>query len=160
MLKILTANPLLLFAIILSIVSLALLIAVIILWIKLERFLAGPSAKDVGDSLHNIKQDLSELKNFREELEKYLTDVEKRLKQSVQAVETVRFNPWSGTGQGGAQSFATAFLNEDGHGVVISSLYARDHVSIFGKPIKKYLSEHELSTEESQAIEGAKRQLH
>ncbi len=160
MINVLTGNPLLLATIVLALVSLALIATTIVLWLKLHRFLAGPSAHDVGESIHHIKSDLDELKNFRDELEKYLATVEKRLKKSVQAVETVRFNPWSGTGQGGAQSFATAFLNEDGHGVVISSLYARDHVSIFGKSIKKYLSEHELSNEESQAVENAKNQLH
>ncbi|MDE2188580.1 MAG: DUF4446 family protein, partial [Patescibacteria group bacterium] len=41
----------------------------------------------------------------------------------------------------------------------ISSLYSRDHVSVFGKPIKKHASEYELSEEEKEAIKEAKNKL-
>lgn len=89
-------------------------------------------------------------------MEKYLETVERRLRKSVQSVHTVRFNPFKGTGAGGNQSFATAFLNEHGDGVVISSLYSRDHVSVFSKPVKKHASEYEFSNEEKEALGGAK----
>ena len=52
-------------------------------------------------------------------------------------------------------AFPTAFLNEDGHGVVMSSLYSREHVSVFSKPIKNGSSEYELSVEEKEAVENA-----
>jgi len=152
-------DPLLLGFIVLAIATLILLGLVIWMWLKMRRFLVGLDAHNVADSLENVAGDLGELKSFRDELEKYLATVEKRLKKSVQSVHTVRFNPWSGTGEGGAQSFATAFLNEDGDGVVISSLYARDHVSIFGKSLKKGASEHELSAEEKKAVEEARKNL-
>ncbi|MFA6432212.1 MAG: DUF4446 family protein [Candidatus Paceibacterota bacterium] len=152
-------NPLLLGFIILCIATLVLLGLVIWMWLKLRRFLVGVDANHIGESLQSVSGDLGELKTFRDELEKYLKTVEKRLRKSVQAVHTVRFNPWSGTGEGGNQSFATAFMNEEGDGVVISSLYARDHVSIFGKSLKKHGSEHELSGEEKKAVEEAKRNL-
>jgi hypothetical protein len=67
-------------------------------------------------------------------MEEYLTTVEKRLKKSIQGVETVRFNPFKGTGAGGNQSFSTAFVNEKGDGVVLTSMYARDRISMFAKP--------------------------
>lgn len=153
------SNPLALGFIVLSVAVLALVGLVLWMWLKLRRFLIGINAKHLGDSLDSVSGDLGELKSFRDELEKYLKTVEKRLRKSVQSVHTVRFNPWQGTGEGGNQSFATAFLNEDGDGVVISSLYARDHVSIFGKSLKKHSSEHELSGEERKAVEEAKRNL-
>jgi hypothetical protein len=92
-------------------------------------------------------------------MEKYLTHVEKRLRKSIQSVHTVRFNPFKGTGGGSNQSFATTLLNEDGDGVIISSLYARDHVSIFGKPVSKHESTYELSEEEHQSLDQAKKGL-
>jgi hypothetical protein len=100
---------------------------------------------------------IKELENFRTDLEKYLTTVEKRLKKSVQGIHTVRFNPFKGTGGGGNQSFATAFLNEDSNGVVISSLYSREHVSVYSKPVKNGSSEFELSLEEKEAIADARK---
>lgn len=155
----LLTTPLGLIVIALSVVVIVLLVIVIMMWSKLNKFLVGVDSNHIGESLESVSGDLGELKMFRDELEKYLKTVEKRLRKSVQSVHTVRFNPWTGTGEGGAQSFATAFMNEEGNGVVISSLYARDHVSIFGKALKKKGSEHELSAEEKKALEEAVKDL-
>jgi hypothetical protein len=122
---------------------------------KLNRFLSDSHAVGLDSSIVDIKRSIRELELFRNELEKYLVNVENRLKRSVQSVHTVRFNPFKGTGSGGNQSFATAFLNEENDGVVISSLYSRDHVSIFSKPIKAGASEYELSGEEITATKEA-----
>ena len=148
------SNPLLVGFIVLCVAVLVLLGLVIWMYVKLRRFLVGIDSKNIGDSLNFVSGNLKDLQNFRKELEEYLTTVEKRLKKSVQSVNTVRFNPFKGIGGGGNQSFSTAFLNEEGDGVVISSLYSRDHVSVFSKPIKKMKSEYELSEEEIAAVKG------
>lgn len=134
-------------------------ILVIRLEYKMKRFLVSKSARTIDDSLDNIEDRAKELENFRTELETYLKTVETRLRKSVQAIHTVRFNPFKGTGGGGNQSFATAFLNEEGSGVVISSMYSREHVGIFSKPIKKFNAEFELSEEESAAAAEARKNL-
>ena len=95
------SNPLLLSVIILGIVTVALLVLVIIMHVKLRRFLVGIDSKHIGDSLTSVSEDLKNLQIFRKELEEYLTTVEKRLKKSIQTVKTVRFNPFKGTGGGG-----------------------------------------------------------
>ena len=146
------ANPLLLGFIILTLATLVLLGLVFSLYFKMRKFLVGIDSKHIGDSLTVVSSGLKDMQEFRSDLEKYLTDVEKRLRRSVQSVHTVRFNPFKGTGGGSNQSFATAFINEDGDGVVISTLYSRDHVSVFAKPVKKHISEYELSGEEKEAI--------
>ncbi len=123
---------------------------------RLKKFLVGNKVENLSGSLASIDSSLQGLELFKSELETYLTTVEKRLKKSVQAVHTVRFNPFKGTtDSGGNQSFATAFINEHGDGVVVSSLYAREHVRIFSKPIAKGISEYELSDEEKEAVDGA-----
>ncbi len=126
---------------------------------KLKKFLVGNKTENIGDSIVTMNNSLVNLETFKTELEAYLLTVEKRLKKSVQAVHTVRFNPFKGTGSGGNQSFATAFLNQDGDGVVVSTLYAREHVSVFSKPIKRGISEFELSDEEKEAVIEAKKSL-
>ena len=123
------SNPLWIAVIILVVITITLLILVISLFLKMRRFLIGIDAKNIADSLTNVGNNISDLQEFRTTLEGYLTEVERRLRKSVQAVHTVRFNPFKGTGAGGNQSFATAFLTEDGDGVIISSLYSREHVS-------------------------------
>lgn len=153
------SNPLLLGFIILSIAVIVLLGLVLWMFLKLRKFLVGVDSENIGDSLGYVRNEITDFQKFRRELEGYLEGVEKRLKKSVQSVHTVRFNPFKGTGGGGNQSFATAFLSEDGDGVIVSSLYSRDHVSVFSKPVKKHNSEFELSDEEKEALETAKGKL-
>lgn len=126
---------------------------------KLNRLLGGTNAKNIEQSLSAVHADLADFKNFRSELEQYLETVEHRLKQSVQSIETVRFNPFKGTGDGGNQSFSTAFINEQGDGVVVSSLYSRERISIFSKAIKNFNSEFELTEEEREVIQNAEKKL-
>ncbi|MFC1731319.1 DUF4446 family protein [candidate division KSB1 bacterium] len=123
--------------------------------IKLRRLLSGKGAKSLEDTIIHIREGHDELQSFRKEVEQYLELVEERLARSVQGVETIRFNPFKGTGGGGNQSFSTAFLNEKGEGVVISTLYARDRMSFFSKPVVNFSSNHELTSEEKEAIEKA-----
>ena len=66
----------------------------------------------------------------------------------------MRFNPFPD--QGSNQSFAIGMLNEEGDGVVFSSLYSRDRMSVFAKPIKNNKSEYELSDEERKVLDRAK----
>ena len=145
--------------IILVVIVLVLIGLVIHLNTKLKKFLIGSSSKNLDDSITTMNGSIKELEKFRVDLEKYLTTVEKRMKKSVQAVQTVRFNPFKGNGSGGNQSFATAFLNEDSNGVVISSLYSREHVSVYSKPVKNGISEYELSGEEKEAIAEARKTI-
>jgi len=158
-LSVLTTNPLLIGFVILCIATIILLGLVIWMYIKLNRFLVGIDAHHIGDSLTSVSTDLKHLQTFRSDMEAYLTDVEKRLRTSIRSVDTVRFNPFKGTGGGSNQSFVTTLLNEHGDGVIISSLYARDHVSIYGKPIRKHISSHELSEEEQESLNNAKKGL-
>jgi len=153
------SDPYFLGFIIMTVVSLILIGIVIWMYFKLRRFLIGIDSNNINESLTFVSTNLNELQDFRKEMEAYLTSVENRLRKSVQSVHTVRFNPFKGAGEGGNQSFATAMLNEDGDGVVISSLYSRDHVSVFSKPIKNHSSEYELSEEERESVEHAKKKL-
>ena len=143
--------------IILIILVLVLIGIIIYLNLKLKKFIIGSTSVNLEDSLKSMNDSIKEIEKFRIDLEKYLTTVEKRVKKSVQAVQTIRFNPFKGNGSGGNQSFATAFLNEENNGVVISSLYSREHVSVYSKPIKSGNSEYELSGEEKEALSEAKR---
>ncbi|MEK7609529.1 MAG: DUF4446 family protein [Patescibacteria group bacterium] len=152
-------DPLLIGLILLAIATIILLILIISMYFKMRRFLVHIEAKNIADSLTHMSGSLKELEKFRNDLEIYLTEVEKRLRKSVQSIHTIRFNPFKGTGGGGNQSFATTLLNEEGDGVIISSIYSRDHVNVFSKPVKKYCSEYELSGEEQESLENAKKNL-
>ena len=127
--------------------------------IKLHRLLLGKDGKSLEDTIIKAGENLDKLNEFQRESIAHFINVEKRLKRSVQAVETIRFNPFKGIGEGGNQSFSTSFVSENGDGAVISSLYSRDRVSIFSKPLQKFGSSFELTEEEKGVIEESKKKL-
>lgn len=132
---------------------------IIRLEVKIKKLLIGKDAKSLEDSIVNTKDNLEKLNLFQRESSLYFKNIEKRLHRSLQAIETIRFNPFKGTGEGGNQSFSTAFVSEDGDGVVLSSLYSRDRVSVFSKPLKKFESNFELTEEEKEVIGTSKSNL-
>ena len=115
----------------------------------------GKKGHSLEDAFVSMQEDLKEMEKFKEEMKKYLTNVEARLSCSIRGFSNVHFNAFTGLESGG-KSFATAFLNERGNGIILSSLHARDHVSIFSKEVKGYKTEVELSNEEMVALTKAK----
>ncbi|MCR4334221.1 MAG: DUF4446 family protein [Patescibacteria group bacterium] len=145
-------------------ISLIILLITLAFWLiylqlKINKLLLGTGSKNIGDSLVHIDNNLKDVAKFRIELEEYLRTVEKRVRKSTQGIHTVRFNPFKGTGDGSNQSFATALINQEGNGVVFSSIYSRDRVSVFSKPLIAHKSEFELSKEELDAISEAVKKL-
>jgi hypothetical protein len=143
--------------------ALALVILIFFIWIiwlqnKLGKLLIGKS-KSLDESFGQLENEILELKKFKNTAESTFRNHDSRLKKTVAGVETIRFNPFKGDGSGGNQSFATAFLNEEKNGVILSSMYSRDHVSIFSKPIKNFKSEYELTNEEKEALTKAQNSI-
>lgn len=132
---------------------------VVRLEIKVKKLLKGQDGSSLEDSIVGALQNLDKLNSFQQNVISHLEGVEKRLNRSVQAVKTIRFNPFKGTGEGGSQSFSTAFISENGDGAVISSLYSRDRVSVFSKPLENFESSFELTEEEKEVISHSKNLL-
>ncbi len=132
-----------------------LLILIIRLSIKTKKLLRGKNAKSLEDSFIKTQDDLNNLQRSENEIKKYLKSVEKRLKTSLRGFDSVDFDAFSGMASGG-KSFATAFINENGDGIILSCLNARDHIRIFSKKIKNFQSEIKLSDEEQSALTKAK----
>lgn len=121
---------------------------------RLKRFFMGKKAKDLEDTIHILEEDIAKLTKSKENTEKELNTINSKLKKSLRGLETIRFNPFPD--QGSNQSFAIGILNEENDGVVISSLYSRERMSIFAKPIKSGKSEYELTEEEKKALDKAR----
>lgn len=69
---------------------------------------------------------------------------------SLRRVGIIRYNPFGDTG--GDQSFALALLDDQGDGVVISSIFGRSDSRLYAKPVRGGKSKYTLSAEEDQAI--------
>ena len=142
-------------ALVAALIALLALVGMTLLERRLSRMTLGARGS-LEEALTTLSRDMKEMHTFRAELEKYLKRAESRLRGSVQGVGVVRFNPFEGQGQGGNQSAAVAFLDERGSGVVFSTIYARDRVGVYAKPIENNASSFELTEEERQALEKAR----
>ena len=134
------------------------LVAVVLLVLlrrRLGRLALGRNG-NIEESIGILTREGKEIKDFRAELERYLTVAETRLRGSIRGVGLIRFNPYE-QGQGGNQSFALSILDERGDGAVISTLYARDRVGVYAKPVEAGVSTFDLTPEEKEAIVAAQK---
>lgn len=139
---------------ILSAVIVLILFWIIVLQYRLRKIFMGQNGKNLEELMVNINRQTLELRETQKAINKHLEQVDTRLSKSIRNVETIRFNPFEDAGSN--QSFALSFLNDEGNGVVISSLYARDRMSIFAKPIENGKSSYELSKEEKEVLDKSK----
>lgn len=126
---------------------------------KITKMLGGKNSKDIDDILMQIYKNLSVFDQFKNKTTLDIADLHSKSLRTISSVETIRFNPFKGTGAGGNQSFATAMIDERGNGVIISSLYSSDRVSVFAKPISEFKSTFELTEEEDEVLQKAIKKL-
>lgn len=120
---------------------------------RLKRFFMGKKAKDLEDTIVELQNQIASLEKWKNSVDQELLSVNAKLRKSIRGMETIRFNPFPD--QGSNQSFAIGMLNEEGDGVVVSSLYSRERMSVFAKPVKGGKSEYDLTEEEKAVLERA-----
>ncbi len=98
------------------------------------------------DLIREIKKMRKELEEAREELE----NIKKEKKFFIKNINIERFNPFSE--RGGDQSFSFCLLDDNGDGLVVTSIYSESSNRVYSKPIKKWKSKYSLSKEEEKVI--------
>lgn len=126
---------------------------------RLRRLARGADGKNLESHIATIAREYEAFGAFKKAMEAHVASLDARIKSSTRGIGVVRFNPFAGSGLS-KPSFAAAFIAENGDGLVISTLHARESVSIFSKHITNFTSEQELSEEEAQALEKARKSLH
>lgn len=140
-----------------------LLIGILVLWligltVLLLRLLFhyrsltnGLSKKDLISALNNF---IAKTQTNQEAIESVKSNLAKEVEQNkfhLQKIGFVRFNPFTDTG--GDQSFILSLLDENGTGVVVSSLHSRENTRVYAKAIEKgQCKDQVLSKEERQII--------
>lgn len=136
-----------------------LVIALIIALMKTNKRVTELLRVEGGISLEDtLRQNVSDLEKslaHQRELTEAIHALDKDIKNTISGVGVVRFNPFEGS-SGSNQSFAVALINEHGDGVIFSSLYSRERVSVFAKPLAKFVSQYELTEEETKALGKAR----
>jgi hypothetical protein len=73
-----------------------------------------------------------------------------RLARAVPRIGFVRYNAFADVGS--ELSYAVAFLDSEGDGVVLTSIFSREETRTFGKRVRKFSGEQDVSKEERDAI--------
>jgi hypothetical protein len=120
---------------------------------KYAALLTAPDGKDLGELLSMYVDQMRLAASKAEQLARTSERMEKQIRHSFKHLGLVRFNAYEGIG--GEQSFSVALLDDDGDGVVLSSLHGREEGRLYAKPITAWDSAYTLSVEEKQAIAQA-----
>jgi hypothetical protein len=78
---------------------------------------------------------------------------EARIGSTVQRVGLLRYDAFEDVG--GRLSFSCALLDDDGTGVVLTSINGRQETRVYAKPVTAGTSSYNLSTEEQESIRQA-----
>lgn len=148
------ANIFLYISIGLGLISAILLAWIIVIEVRLKRVFRGAKVQNIESLFADFGQEIDRLINKSEQVDEILKHFNHRLTHDISKCHTIRFNPFKDHGSN--QSFATCIINDRGDGVVISSLYSREKVSVYAKPLTAYESQYELTAEEKRAIAETK----
>src|SRR5262245_5340277 len=96
---------------------------------RLRKLFLGSKAANLETHIADIVQGVKMLSDRSEKQAADLGELAERIQKEGRGVKLVRFNPF--TDVGGNHSFAVAIVNSDGDGVVFSSLYSRERMSVF-----------------------------
>ena len=149
-----STNVVILFGIIFILIA-VILFFVVRVEIRLKKLFRGSSAHTLEDLMQSIVEKIKKLNDEGAAHSVDIEDLRTRLENQGHSVKLLRFNPFPDVG--GNQSFAVAIINEKGDGVVFSSLYSRERMSVFAKPIIGGVSDIELSAEEKSVVEDAQK---
>lgn len=119
-----------------------------------NRLTTGVSKKDLVSALNHLisvsSQNTDDLKSLSEKFGKEVTENKKHF----QRLGFRRYNPFTDTG--GDQSFSAAFLDDNGDGIMISSLHSRENTRLYAKKVEKgKVLAQALSKEEQEVIKEA-----
>lgn len=120
---------------------------------RVSAFTRGSNGSTLEGAIKQLIKDHDETVFHHNELVNRVTDIHNRVLTSHRGFGIVRFNAFDNTG--GNQSFSCVILDENGKGMVLSSLYSRERSNIFAKPINGFKSDIELIKEEQQALQDA-----
>jgi hypothetical protein len=111
------------------------------------RALRGEDEGIAGDSVARLRGAHVAFSNRTEER---LAELESVARLDVHRVGFVRYNSFSDVGSD--LSFTLALLNEEGDGVVLTSIYSREETRTYGKSVRKNVPQQGASKEEQSAI--------
>ena len=121
---------------------------------KTNKMLSGVKGENLEKTLklHMERVEKAVEQNIR--IEEEFSEFKEFSKGFLYRVGFKRFNPFQNTG--GDQSFAVAILDNEGNGIVLSSMHAREGTRMYAKPVKRGKENvYKFSHEEKEVIDQA-----
>lgn len=128
-------------------------VLIILLNKRITALTQGSSGLTLENIIKELKKGHGEQIEKHEQLIKNTKAIHQRLTGSMRGFAMHRFNAYEHTG--GNQSFCCAILDENGRGMLLSSLYSRERSNVFAKPIQDFTCEFDLTKEEKMVLEKA-----
>lgn len=127
-----------------------------------QRLLLGDRREDLIANAAALNRHVAELHGFVDRESRRLDErmgvAEQRLDGAVSHSAVVRYDAFNETS--GRQSSSVALLDDRGDGVVLSAILQRDQARVYAKPVVGGHSALELSPEEIEAMDEARRGRH
>jgi hypothetical protein len=140
----------------LSIALLIVFLYTIYLHIKIQRFTKGEKGSSLEGIIRANIENAEKIEKTNEIILKHLELLDSKVTNSVRSAKIVRYKAFESHGSN--QSFSLALLDEEGNGVVLTSLHAHDRINTFAKPVEDYKSTYELTEEELNVIDECKKE--
>jgi hypothetical protein len=141
-------------AIPLGIGILILLVYIFYLDHKIVLLTRGANGASLEEVIRMCIASTKKIEERNERITEHAALLDQKLSHSIRNVETIRYKAYEVNGSN--QSFSVALVNENGNGVIISSLHSHDRMSTFAKPVSNYESAYELTEEEQTVLNDAK----
>ena len=110
--------------------------------------------RDIRAKFEEVLQTIDSFGKKLQRTELDLSDLRQEGLSHISRFWLTRYNPYEDSG--GDQSFTVALLDENGSGIVLTSLHARSGTRVFAKPIEGgKSSKYKLSREEEEVIKKA-----
>lgn len=144
-------------------IVLAIIVIIILFWLvitlhkRVASFTRGNSGASLESVMRTLLKDHDIYMDKHAALIKVVEDINQRVMTSHRGFAMTRFNAFEHTG--GNQSFCCGLLDENGDGMLLSSLYSRERSNAFAKPIHNFKCELELTDEEQKVLKQAIKSL-
>ncbi len=152
-------------AVLAALVALVVAAAAIVLVLRSERRSAevSPNAartadlerrlQQLGQRLEILERDVDAQRDGEATESRPVANAIRRTGSAISHIGLVRFDAFEDTG--GGQSFALALIDDDGDGVILTSLHSRQATRVFVKDIRGGVADAPLSVEEGRALREA-----
>jgi hypothetical protein len=120
---------------------------------KYQTLLRGMSNKNLEELILENAEKIKYLEEQIKEYEKQFELIDESQRKFIKNMSIKRYNAFDGIG--GEQSFSIAFLDDEGNGVILTSIHGRDDARTYAKPIMDGRSKYNLSEEEKIVLSSA-----